>query len=293
MPHLTEVPVIGLGCQRSGTSVTGHILAAPRRSGFRMENGIIRMTMIWFSNALDDGAALAGARFTEFLRALMCRSETHGTRLREASAQAIATYQTDGRLRHWIDTDDGVSFVRQLCFDVLTRGEDVDFWGDKYPEHLFLSRELRRVFPDAKWLFVWREPASVIEALSRKLVQRPDRPVSDWRFSVEDCATQWVRWNRRWLTMRDELPVEKRTELSFDAFVSDPPAALRHLSEFIGFDLVADGASRSRAGTLRPVDLHKWRESEHVAEIEEQLEREDLQAVYTKLKQAPRLDEPG
>lgn len=281
---MRHTPIIGLGCQRSGTSVTGHILASPAMSGFRMENGIIRMSLIWFSNALDDGTALAASRFTEFLRALMCRSESHGTPLRAAAAQAIASYQTDGRLQHWINTDDGVSFVKQLCFDVLTRGQEVAYWGDKYPEHLFFSDELRRVFPQARWLFVWRQPASVMEALSRKIIPSMRRPVSDWRFSVEDCATQWVAWNRKWLKIRDTLPDDQQLELSFDEFVSDPPAQLRRLSEFIGFDLVADKASMNRARSLRPADLEKWRASERVAEIETQLDRDDVQTVYAELR---------
>ena len=281
-----SAPIIGLGCQRSGTSVTGHILASPKRSGFRMENGIIRMSMIWFSNALEDGAALAAARFTEFLRALMCRSEDHGTPLRAATSQVIAGYQKDGRLREWIDTDDGAGFVRQLCFDVLTRGEEVDYWGDKYPEHLFFAEPLRQVFPDAKWLFIWREPASVIEALSRKIAANPTRPVSDWRFSVDDCGNQWVNWNRKWLALRDQLPAKSRLEVSFDSLVQDPPAQLARMSSFIGFDLTTDRASMFRASVLRPQELGKWRQSDRVKEIEEQLAREDVQAVYAQLQQA-------
>lgn len=284
---MKDAPVIGLGCQRSGTSATGHILAAPRRSGFQMENGIMRMALMWFGNALEDGTALSAARFTEFLRACLVRGEAHGARLKPAAAEAIGAYTGDGRLQRWIDTDDGIGFVRELCFDVLTRGEEVDYWGDKYPEHLFFTDQLRRVFPRATWVFVWREPASVIEALGRKLLPGGPQPVADWRFTLADCATQWVRWNRRWLDVRDQLPPERRVEVRFDDLVRDPPAQLARISETIGFDLVADRAAMHRAGGLRPDDLEKWRLSERAGEIEEQLARDDVQAVYAQLTAAP------
>ena len=280
---LENTPVIGLGCQRSGTSVTAHILASPERSGFWHESGIIRMSLLWFRNAISDGPTLASARYNEFIRALNSRSDDHGARVRGLATNAIVEYQTDGRLLEWIETEDGAAFIRQLCFDVLSRGEDVAYWGDKYPEHLFLIPEIYEVFPETKWLFIWREPASVIEALSRKMLTSTRRPIPNWRFSVEDCATQWTTWNRKWIEMRDQLPRENWMEVNFDQMVRDPNPELERVSELIEFDLLADKASKKRAAGLRPPDLEKWRKSEHVDEIEAQLERQDLRDVRAQL----------
>jgi len=277
----TESPIIGLGCQRSGTSITGRVLAAPKSSAFHVENGIIRLSLIWFSNAFHDGTALAAARFNEFLRALMVRSEGKGTPLQEAVKEALGRYRSSGRLREWVEADDGVGFVRQLCFDVLTRGveDEAPYWGDKYPEHLFFGRELQTVFPDAKWLFVWREPASVIEALSRK------RSAAALRETVADCRRQWVGWNEEWLKLREQIPAGKRLEIHFDTFVSDPQAGLAQMSEFVGFDLMSDRKSKRVAGALRPGDLEKWRRSPHADEIAQELEHEDVRRVHAALKQ--------
>jgi hypothetical protein len=281
---MSDGPIIGLGCQRSGTSVTAHILAAPEASGFHMENGIMRAATIWFGHALHDGAALSAARFAEFLKMLMIRGEAHGARLRGAASRAISSYQKDGRLQGWIDADDGIGFVRQLCYDVLTDGvEDVAYWGDKYPEHLFYADELSEVFPDARWIFVWREPASVIEALSRKIISSKDRPVADWRFSVEDCATQWVKWNRKWLQLRGDMPDGSYCEVSFDALVSDPSSELPRVSSFIGFDLLDDPAANRLAKSLRPGDLDKWRSSPVAGQVQTQLDRDDVRETHAAL----------
>lgn len=266
--------------------MTSRILEKPKRSGFQMENGIVRMALIWFSNALDDGTALSAARFEEFLRALMCRSREHGAPLQAAAAKAIARYQADGRMGQWIADDAGADFVRQLCFDVLTDGKrKVAYWGDKYPEHLFYAEDLHKVFPNAKWLFVWREPGAVIEGLSRKLSSSVKRPVSDWRFCIEDCATQWVRWNRKWLEMRDEIPAHRRMQLSFDEFVVDPPGGLRRLSGFLEYDLESDKQTVAATARLRPSELKKWLSSPAAEEIAAQLDRADVKEVRQRLKQ--------
>jgi hypothetical protein len=248
-----------------------------------VENGIIRMALIWFKSSLEDGVALSASRFGEFLEIVMVRGKSHGKPLQAAACQAIVEYQTDGRLQAWIDADDGTAFVRQLSFDVLTRGREVAFWGDKYPEYLFFARDLRRVFPNLRWLFIWREPASVIEGLSRKL-GNPSRPVFDWLFSVEDCATRWVEWNRKWLELRRELDHQNFLEVKFDDLVADPAIELGRISEFIGFDLLGDRDAMALAGRLRPTQLNKWRKGKLAAEVEGQLARDDVREVYTELK---------
>ncbi len=156
---------------------------------------------------------------------------------------------------------------------------------EKTPKNALRVPFLREVFPDARFLYLWREPeeslASLIEGWqSQRFVMYPDLPdwsgppwsyllVPGWReFSgrpvPEIVAAQWRITQERLLDDLDPLPPERVRALDFRAFLADPEGSLRAICAFAGvaFDRPPPRQLPLSAHTLTPPDPAKWRRHE-------------------------------
>jgi hypothetical protein len=88
---------------------------------------------------------------------------------------------------------------------------------------------LHATFPDARWVFLVREPG---EAVASMVSWRHDKP---WNpRDVRAASTKWAYWTSRWLAFRDAVVPEQRIEIDYAAVCEG-----RHdrLSEFVGVEL--------------------------------------------------------
>ena len=159
---------------------------------------------------------------------------------------------------------------------------------EKTPKNALRIPFFDRVFPDAQFIFLWRDPrenlGSIIDAWrsgnwkTYNGLEGFDGPWSlllppGWRTLAgraleEIAAAQWETTNRIVLDDLAGLPRERWTIVQYADLVARPTATVQRLCEFMGIEL--DGALEQRlAGplprsryTLTPPDSEKWRRHE-------------------------------
>ncbi len=159
---------------------------------------------------------------------------------------------------------------------------------EKTPKNSLRIPFLKRVFPDARFVFLWREPrgnvASIIEAWrSGRWVTYPELAGWDGPWSLllppqwqlmrgrpleEIAAWQWDSANRIVLDDLSALPRGDWTAVCYDELVTAPSATVTRLCAFLGIDVdaaltrrLAEPLPHSRY-TLAPPAADKWRAHE-------------------------------
>lgn len=169
-------------------------------------------------------------------------------------------------------------------------------WIEKTPRNALRIPFLRALFPDARFVLLWRDPrenlASIIEAWNSggwitypsldgwdgpwSLLLPPGWQALRGRPLAEIAAFQWAATHRYMLEDLATLPAASWTALSYADFLDDPAAAARRLCEFAGVAFDAHIAARVAAPlplsqhTLSAPAADKWRR--HAAAIEPQLD---------------------
>ena len=188
--------------------------------------------------------------------------------------------------------------VGELLRDVRNaRGESPPAEGtlrllEKTPKNALRIPFFDRIFPDARFLFLWRDPhenlSSIIEAWRSgrwktynglpgfdgpwSLLLPPGWRALNGRPLEEIAAFQWESANRTVLDDLAALGPERSTAVSYAELTSDPQTTIRRLCAFAGIDFdpslaqhVAQPLPHSRY-TLTPPEAGKWRHNEPAIE---------------------------
>ena len=165
------------------------------------------------------------------------------------------------------------AFRRELVNTALRLYQDATPGGERYfldktPPYLYIVEEIIQLFDTARFVFLWRNPVSVIAS----------------------CVETWEGGNWRMGNYRgdlfDGLPILARAyqshhdrvfSIRYEDFVSGDPAALRRLFVYLGIEwdpavlssfqeVKLSGPLGDRMGTARYAELsdaplHKWRET--------------------------------
>lgn len=181
---------------------------------------------------------------------------------------------------------------------------------EKTPKNALRIPFFAKLFPDARFVFLWRDPrenlSSIIEAWkSGGWVTYSTMPDWDGPWSLvlppgwrrlrgkslgEIAAFQWEAANRIALDDLEALPGEQWMSLDYASFVGDPALSVQRICDFAGIQF--DAALRSRVGaplppsryTQTPPKPDKWRKN--AAMIEPVLG--PLQATWSRLQALPR-----
>lgn len=163
---------------------------------------------------------------------------------------------------------------------------------EKTPKNALRIPLLNSLFPDARFIFLWRRPqaniSSIIDAWrSGGWVTYRQLPGWDGPWSLllppgwqalrgqsvaEVAAAQWALTNRSILADLQQLDATRHCALCYEDFVADPEAAVRRLCRF--GDIAFDAALAARCAqqlplsrhTLTPPEPDKWRKN--AAEVE-------------------------
>jgi len=153
---------------------------------------------------------------------------------------------------------------------------------DKTPKNALRVAFLARVFPDARFVVLHRNPqqvlSSMIEAWEsgkfRTYPGLPDWPGTPWSLLLvpgwrelrgralhEIVATQWARTIDTMVDDLETLPKERWSVLRYDTLVDDPQAALCALCEShqLRWDRVLGADLPLSRNTVTPPDREKWR----------------------------------
>lgn len=158
---------------------------------------------------------------------------------------------------------------------------------EKTPKNALRIPFLNALFPDALFVFLYREPRANISSLmdgwrSGKFVTYPNLPGwrrCDWSFLLipgwrelnnspleEIAAAQWVQSNQAVLRALSELPRARWRTLEYSSFLAEPARAVQAIAEFAALQTDADALPASPLPlsryTLDPPDPEKWRRNE-------------------------------
>ena len=177
---------------------------------------------------------------------------------------------------------------------------------EKTPKNALRIPFFNALFPDARFVFLWREPeenvSSILDAWrAGGWVTYPQLPGWDGPWSMllppgwqalkgkpvpEVAAFQWATTNRIIMDDLEQIPAERRHVVRYSDFVADPAAVIRGVCAFAGLEF--DAALSERTGgdlppsrhTLTPPEAGKWKKN--AAEIEPLIP--DLQPVLDRLR---------
>lgn len=159
---------------------------------------------------------------------------------------------------------------------------------EKTPKNSLRVPFLARVFPEARFVYLYRDPRQVLSSMieawtTGRFRTYPQLPgwsgapwslllVPGWRELIgrplhEIVAAQWNAATRLLLDDLETLPAERLTITRYEALVADPAAEIRRLCAATGFDWDEPSpALRLSKYTVSAPDADKWRR--HAAEIE-------------------------
>jgi hypothetical protein len=160
---------------------------------------------------------------------------------------------------------------------------------EKTPKNSLRVPFLARVFPEARFIYLYRDPRQVLSSMieawtTGRFRTYPQLPgwtgtawslllVPGWRELIgrplhEIVAAQWNAATRLLVDDLEALPAERRTIARYDALLADPAAEIRRLCTAMELDWEDEGAFALRLSryTVSPPDPDKWRR--HAAEIE-------------------------
>ncbi|SFN10680.1 sulfotransferase [Dokdonella immobilis] len=160
---------------------------------------------------------------------------------------------------------------------------------EKTPKNALRIPFLRKVFPDARFIYLYREPrevlSSMIEAWSsgrfRTYPNLPDWGQPAWSLALvpgwrelrgkplpEIVARQWEATTRILLDDLAEVPADRVHRVRYDAFLAAPQSVIQGLCSELGldWDTLLKAALPHSVHTLSAPSAGKWRRHEHEIE---------------------------
>ena len=239
-------PIFITGLPRSGTTFLHRMMMADVRN---------RAPLVWQTihpypdlgvrpGAADRRIARVsrGLRLFEFLapefRALHPLDATSPQECSEINAHVFRSMRFDSNYhvpsyRHWLDADverhlPAYRFHNRFLQHLQQRAPDAGSqWVLKCPEHLFALRAIKAVYPDARMVFVHRDPVKVLLSVAKltEVLRRPFSRHVDPRAVGRDESARWLDGARRMM------------EVGNDAGFAEPVCHVHHI------DLVTDPVS--------------------------------------------------
>ena len=174
--------------------------------------------------------------------------------------------------RRWLDEEGHLPAYRfhRRFLQHLQHQEGVGRWVLKCPDHLFALRELRAIYPDARVVFVHRDPVKVLLSLTQltEVLRRPfTRRLDRGRIGREESA-RWYDGTLRMIQADAEGPfAEPICHVHYLDLISDPVSTVEGVYGHFGLTLAPDAAGRmARLVAERPnggYGPHSYRFEDH------------------------------
>jgi len=158
------------------------------------------------------------------------------------------TYQIPS-YREWLDNEghlEGYLFHRRFL-QHLQHQQGARRWVLKCPDHLFALRELRTVYPDARVVFVHRDPVKVLLSVTRltEVLRQPFTRRLDRARIGRDEAARWYDGTLRMIQAEQEQPfAEPICHVHHLDLISDPVATVEAVYAHFGLMLPETAARR-------------------------------------------------
>lgn len=105
------------------------------------------------------------------------------------------------------------------------------YFLDKTPRYHFIMPELLRMFPEAKLIFLWRDPLAVVASICETWT-RGRWTVDRWKGDLDGIVDL--------VDAFEELGIEQARAVNFEALVTDPAGTWPGLFEWLGLEFDAE-----------------------------------------------------
>ena len=147
--------------------------------------------------------------------------------------------------RAWLNAsgfDEGYQFLARFLRHLQGSARPPRRWILKAPEHVFSIDALTRVFPDAKLVFVHRDPGHVLVSAARltELLRAPFTTAIDRREIGRRVADYWQDGMQRMVKVANDASFPLRSRLvhvQYRSLVSDPIGTVGEIYNAFGLEL--------------------------------------------------------
>ena len=210
-----EVPLLVGGCARSGTTLLRSMLNSHPDLGMPHETKFV--VTAWRNRdrfgdlTVADNRRAVARWILELPNAKFPRLGIDGDELVEAFGAAPPT----------------LGSLLATCFGTYASRDGKTRWGDKRPSYSRNLDALFRLFPDARFVHVVRDPRACAASMRRAW--------TGWG-RLASAAEVWERTDRSVQAARRRLPASQFLQLYYEDLVSRPEATLDAVCAFAGLD---------------------------------------------------------
>ena len=257
-------PVFITGLPRSGTTFLHRLMMAVSRN---------RAPLVWQTihpypdlglrpGAPDHRVARVARSLRMFqllapeFRALHPLDATSPQECSEINAHVFRSMRFDSNYhvpsyRSWLDADIErhlpayrfhKRFLQHLQHQTPDAGQQ---WVLKCPEHLFALRAIRAVYPDARLVFVHRDPVKVLLSVAKltEVLRRPFSRHVDRKAIGNDESARWLDGTKRMMDVGDDAGLRDPVcHVHHIDLVTDPVSTVEQVYRHFGMDLDAASA---------------------------------------------------
>lgn len=211
-PQLKDLPIFFiLGRERSGTTLLRLMLDNHSAVHIPLESPFIN----YLEAAFGDQKEWTEKLITRFVKALLSEPYLSMWDLDEAELLAELLRRKPNSF--------GEACKAVILFSSKRAGKNVHLIGDKNPQYCLNTATLRRIFPEAKFVFITRDPRDQVDSMLKVNFERKD-PVA--------LACRWSYINNAVLKQMNKAP-EKFLHLKYEDLLRDPEARLIEVCAFL------------------------------------------------------------
>jgi len=122
-------------------------------------------------------------------------------------------------------------FMRRLYSTAA--GDEARYFLDKTPRYHLVVDDIMRIFPEARCIFLWRNPLAMLASMARTFGE------GRWIMYVLKVSLYQGLEN---LVEASQRYADRSIVLQYEQLVSDPVAQLARLSRYLDLELTADGS---------------------------------------------------
>ncbi len=249
-----ERPIFITGLPRSGTTFLHRLM---------MHDPVNRAPLVWETISpwptgpgRDRRASRVASQLRMFewlapeFRALHPLEATSPQECSEITAHVFRSLRFDTNYyvpsyRSWLDADvrrhlPAYQFHRRFLSHLQYQDRKVGRWVLKCPEHVFALRAIRTVYPDARLIFVHRDPVKVLLSVAHltEVLRRPFTRDLDPKQIGRDESARWLAGAERMIETGDDagLP-EPVCHVHHMDLISDPVATVENVYRHFGLSL--------------------------------------------------------
>jgi hypothetical protein len=255
-----ERPIFITGLPRSGTTFLHRLMMTDQDN---------RAPLVWETifpwpnvNGPDRRAALVARQLRAFewlapeFRALHPLEATSPQECSEITAHAFRSLRFDTNYhvpdyRHWLDADErrhlpAYQFHRRFLRHLQFQDGKTRRWILKCPEHVFALRAIRSVYPDARLIFVHRDPVKVLLSVAHltEVLRRPFSRGLDPKLIGRDESARWLAGAQRMMEAGDDAGLPQSIcHVHHMDLISDPVATVDQVYRHFGMTLPDDAVA--------------------------------------------------